>query len=177
MTHSATPPTAVHSIPLHRRKDNFEQARKGQFRHHRRLRQLKRTSNNSRALGWDWRRQLQGSEDDGDSIGAIALSNCHLVLWTGDVSIGTPAQTFTLDFDTGSSDIWVPSKKCDASCDSFTGWRRYDSSQSSTYKKAGGSNQFLAEYVDGEKVRHSCACRFGRDSVFCENTKTFEFLI
>ncbi|CAD6915178.1 unnamed protein product, partial [Tilletia laevis] len=29
------------------------------------------------------------------------------LLWVGQVGVGTPAQTVTLDFDTGSSDTWV----------------------------------------------------------------------
>ncbi|CAB9528383.1 Pepsin A [Seminavis robusta] len=143
----------VHAIQLSRSPENIIQAREGQFRHHQQLRrQNNKTSVGNNAAttttSWDWRgrRRL-----DNDSIGALSLSNCHLVLWTGDIQLGSPAQTFTLDFDTGSSDIWVPSADCD--CTAFTGWRKYDSSASSTYSKVVASaHEFHTEYVDGEQV-------------------------
>ncbi|KAJ9585811.1 hypothetical protein L9F63_002402, partial [Diploptera punctata] len=55
----------------------------------------------------------------------------------GELSIGHPAQTFKVLFDTAWADTWIPSKKCpftNVAC-----WRKnkYNSKKSSTYKKNG----------------------------------------
>ncbi|KAI8067014.1 rhizopuspepsin 2 precursor [Gilbertella persicaria] len=61
----------------------------------------------------------------------------------GVVGIGTPEQKFKLDFDTGSSDLWIASTLC-SSCSSQN---QYDPSSSSTYKADGRS--WSISYGDG----------------------------
>ncbi|KAI8996510.1 acid protease [Trametes punicea] len=76
--------------------------------------------------------------------GAVKLTDQDEDLeWTGTISIGSPAQSFTIDFDTGSSDLWVPS----SSCSSCRGHKTYDPSKSSTSSKKSGS--FRISYGDG----------------------------
>ncbi|KAJ3023202.1 hypothetical protein HKX48_003980 [Thoreauomyces humboldtii] len=70
----------------------------------------------------------------------------------GQVSFGTPAQTFTLLFDTGSFQLWVRSSRCTSSlCSRLPEFR---GSQSSTY--VGGSLPGNAapdvQYADGTEV-------------------------
>ncbi|ESK98138.1 aspartic protease [Moniliophthora roreri MCA 2997] len=68
--------------------------------------------------------------------------------WIGPVSIGTPGQSFLINFDTGSADLWIPSEDCRSSaCASKT---LYEPGTSSTSKKERG--QFGIQYGDGSMV-------------------------
>lgn len=64
--------------------------------------------------------------------------------------MGTPPQTFKVIFDTGSSNLWVPSSKCVGelfpACKNHT---KYKAGKSSTYKDDPAERKLLLPYGSG----------------------------
>jgi len=76
---------------------------------------------------------------------SVPLTSYETEEYYGAIAIGTPEQDFVIMFDTGSSDLLVPSSSCtDKDCESHN---QYDSSASSTYVENG--KKFSIEYGDG----------------------------
>lgn len=73
----------------------------------------------------------------------VAIHDYQNSQYYGSISLGNPPQEFSVIFDTGSSNLWVPSKSC-SNCGSKT---LYDSHSSSTYSQNG--SKFNIEYGSG----------------------------
>jgi len=74
----------------------------------------------------------------------VALQDFQDAQYWGQVDLGTPGKTFQVLFDTGSSNLWVPSKDC-SNCKSSAA--KYNPAESSTYKNNGTA--FKIQYGTG----------------------------
>ncbi|KAF9219165.1 acid protease [Gyrodon lividus] len=71
----------------------------------------------------------------------------HPITWFSTISIGTPPRLYTVEFDTGSSDLVLPGINCDDSCE---GHDLYDPLSSLTSADTG--NPFYVEYGNSDSA-------------------------
>eukprot|EP01135_Chromosphaera_perkinsii_P000515 Nk52_evm9s106 gene=Nk52_evmTU9s106 len=94
-------------------------------------------------------------------------------MYFGDITLGTPGQKFSVIFDTGSSNLWIPGKKCKS--ESCKVHPLFDSSKSSTYKPEGTTFHMqygtgsLSGYLSTDEL--NCAGMTIKDQTFGEATE------
>jgi len=166
---------ALVRIPLTRTKSVRRQmAEKGSLEQYAELRHrdvvttiFKQSAMHLFGLVQDTEEQIQKEKEE-------ILRNYMDAQYYGTISIGTPAQNFTVIFDTGSSNLWVPSSKCPWTQIACLLHDKYHADRSKTYKKDGrafnityGSGS-MTGFVSKDTVCISSVCAKGQE--FAEAT-------
>lgn len=100
-------------------------------------------------------RVLQKKASSGDQTGDVpAEDSQNDSQYLCPVTIGTPGKTFTLDFDTGSADLWIWSTELPAATTKSTTHAVFDPKKSSTFKDSSGSSWKIS-YGDGSSASGS----------------------
>ncbi|KAJ4480255.1 putative aspartic protease [Lentinula aciculospora] len=164
-THCAASPTERHGIPIALPKRSSLTKLDGTFDHDKAVVQTVATQNKHRQNLINYQNNF-GHLPQGMEIKPPATVPPHIQtrlkkrqaealidededeLWAGAFSIGNPPQNFLVDFDTGSSDLWIPSSSCKGSICSAK--HKYNAGNSSTSKKLSGT--FSISYGDGSTV-------------------------
>jgi len=110
--------------------------------------------------------------DPATAAGNEKLNNFGNAQYYGQISIGTPAQSFQVIFDTGSSIAWVPGKQCEsAGCRAH---KKFDCEQSSTCQST--ENGMQLSYGTGQmagRLDYDKFCFGTDDNQLCLEKQAF----
>lgn len=96
------------------------------------------------------------------------LINFHNSQFVGEVAIGSPPSKFKVVFDTGSSNIWIPSIKCEK--DGCVGHKKFDSKKSISFKSSIKENgEPIYTYI--QYGTGTCILEHGYDHISIGNLK------